>query len=101
MNAIRVGLGILSFASKIDIIVEGNHWLKDSYTSQKSTSHARVTMTTEEFYIIVMTGRCVNNTQAYHQKVTALENAYQSMKRVNSYIFVNFSHQFMSVLRLL
>ena len=83
MNAIRVGLGILSFASKIDIIVEGNHWLKDSYTSQKSISHARVTMTTEEFYIIVMTGRCVNKTQAYHQKVTTLENAGSTRKMSN------------------
>ena len=43
--------------------VEGNHRFCSSYTSPNSTAHARVSMTMEECYIVVMEGRCVNKTQ--------------------------------------
>ena len=62
---------------KYSIVVEKDRF-KDSYTYPNSTAHVRVTMTTEECYIIGMADRCLNKTQAYDQKSKTLEKAWST-----------------------
>ena len=52
--------------------VEGKGRFCSRYISPNSTAHARVAMTTEEYYIIAMTGRCVNRTRDKKQNNSTL-----------------------------